>query len=273
MLEVNIFRILSAESGCGCAKPVVRPEVMARPGRRSGSYCYDGCRRRKNCPNHPTDGFAPIQPEVPLDLKLVGTRKPPFSIHVEGEAVFRGNYSPGMGREIAVTTVENREPGELPDVSADLPFLRLTPKGVEEKPYIRQERLSERGSTWSNSKIARLRDPSSKDYGQESLGSERNLDIKRSGTTAGRSRGVSIAHYAGWFVGSARASLTVVCDSPSGKLDFELDPSSHVPLIVEEEGGDEARRVHRVAIRLDEVDASDYGADRLFSANLEQRKE
>ena len=55
-----------------------------------------------------------------------------------------------------------------------------------------------------------------------------------------------------------RANLTIVCGSASGKLDFELDPSSGVTLLVKEDGGDELRRVHRVEIRLNEVNASDY---------------
>jgi hypothetical protein len=52
------------------------------------------------------------------------------------------------------------------------------------------------------------------------------------------------------------ASVLVVCGSPTGKLEVEMERPPRVALIVEEDGGAEPRRVHRMAIRLGTTNAS-----------------
>jgi hypothetical protein len=135
-------RIHSVESGCGCARPVVRPEVVA-PGQAAVvdvTAMAIPVGQKVALIKLRTD--SPIKPEVPLTLTIVGTRKPPFLFLLEGEAVFRGDYVTGMGREIAVLTVESHDKGAGPALTTDLPFLRLAPKGVEVKTLHRAGHFS-----------------------------------------------------------------------------------------------------------------------------------
>ena len=186
-----------------------------------------------------------------LTLKMVATRKPPFLHLLEGEVVFRGEYSPETSREIAVLTVENRGQGDLPEVSTNLPFLKLTPRGVEVKPFIEPGTLLHR---WKYLVEFKERPPSGSFQGTIMVKSPWDRDETLSFNVVGQLQsGLRAIPSMITLDGSGRgtASLLVVCGSPSGKLDLEIERPSRIPLIVEEEGADGERRVHRVTIRLE----------------------
>ena len=247
-------RILAAESGCGCARPVVRPELVA-PGQAAVvevTAMTIPVGEKVVRINLRTD--SPTKPEVALTLKLVGTRKPPFLFMLEGEAVFRGDYSRGMSREIAVLTVENREQGASPRVSTDLPFLRLTPNGVNTKPYVKPGTFLRK---WKYLVEITDRPPSGSFSGTVRAKSPWDSGETLSFNVMGQLQsGLRAFPSIITLDGSGRsASLLVVCGSPTSRLDLEEQPP-RVPLVVEDEGGDGARRVHRVTIGLGKAHAS-----------------
>jgi len=193
---------------------------------------------------------SPTKPEVALTLKLVGTRKPPFLFRIEGEAVFRGNYSHGMNREITVLTVENRDGGASPLVSANPAFLKVTPKGVEVKPYIMPGTFLRR---WKYLVEISERPPSGSFNGAVTVKSPWDPADALSLNVLGQLHsGLKAFPSLVTVDGSARGTVSflVVSGSPSGRLDLEIEQPPRVPLTVEEEGGDEARRVHRMTIGL-----------------------
>ena len=129
-------RIISVKSGCGCAKPEVSSRLVA-PGRVSlidvVAMTVPLGEKLVRIDVH-TD--SPLEPDVPLTVKLVGTRTPPFLYLLEGEAVFLGEYSQGMHRDVGVLTVENQDQGPGPEILLDLHFLHATLTGVEAKPFM-----------------------------------------------------------------------------------------------------------------------------------------
>ena len=199
---------------------------------------------------------SPIKPEVTLTLKLVGGRKPPFLFMLEGEPVFRGDYSSGMSREIAVLTIENGQQSESPVIGTDLSFLKLTPNGVDVKPYIKPGTFIRK---WKYLVEIKERPPSGAFSGSVTVKSPWDLDETLSFHVVGQLqsglRAFPPAITLDESVGGT-TSFLVVCGSPTSKLDLELEQLPGVPVIVEATGEAGVRRVHRVAIRMDRAHAS-----------------
>ncbi len=130
-------RILGIESGCGCTTPTVTASLVA-PGKKSEikveALPFPIGERRVHLVLH-TD--SPITPRVPLHLRMIGNRRPPFLLGIEGDLTFIGDQELDTGRELLVLTVESQghEDGKRPILKSDLP-LRFEPRGTEAKPYV-----------------------------------------------------------------------------------------------------------------------------------------
>ncbi len=242
--------IVSIKSGCGCAKPVVHPEVVA-PGQFAVvdvSAMTISVGEKFVHIDVRTD--SPLKPDVPLTLKLVGNRKPPFLHLIEGEVVFSGDDSRGMSRDIAVHTIENGEQGAPPEVCLDLPFLKATLTGVDTKPY-RQPGTFVR--KWMYRVELKERPPSDSFTGLLTAKGPWDLDDKLSLRVMGQMTSRPRAFPSAIELdpsGRELASLLVVCGTPSGAIDLTTERESRIPLILHEEGGSGERKVHRVTIRL-----------------------
>ncbi len=127
-------RVLSVESGCGCATPTVRPDIIA-PGKEGivdvlGTPLPVG-ERTVTIVLH-TD--SPVTPSVPLHLHMLSSQKAPFVIAASGALSYLPGFSTEEIREVVVWTVERDEEDERPMLKSGLPFLQFEPISVDEKP-------------------------------------------------------------------------------------------------------------------------------------------
>jgi Protein of unknown function (DUF1573) len=243
-------RVVSVKSGCGCARPVVSSELVA-PGRATlvdVAAMMVPLGEKLGRIDVRTD--SPVKPDVPLTVRLVGTRKPPFLYLLDGEVVFLGDYLPGMSRELGVLTVEHDRQGSAPKIRIDQPFLKATLAGVETKPFMEpgtflrrwkyNVELKERPSPASFTGLLTAESPW--EHGE-------SLSLNIIGQLQ---PGLRAFPKAVTLDGTGRepSSFLVVCGSPGGVLQVETEQPSAVPLIVEEEGGAVDRKTHRFTIRL-----------------------
>lgn len=126
--------IVQVESSCGCATPIVRPrtlapgqtdivEVMAAPlsiGEKVASVTLTT--------------NSPLTPKVVLQLRIVGSRRPPLMGQMGGELSFIGSVTSAMTRSIYVQTVElEGSAPEPPPLTSTLSELSIgSPRLVQE---------------------------------------------------------------------------------------------------------------------------------------------
>jgi len=127
-------RILSVESGCGCATPEVRPRVVA-PGARAVVEVQATPSETGERPVAillRTD--APASPRVLLELRILGSRRPPCLVSVEADLTYREGYTTEESREVFVVTLDSINSRVAPTPRSDLPFLRFGPPRVKSRP-------------------------------------------------------------------------------------------------------------------------------------------
>lgn len=123
-------KILDIISGCGCLKPEIAKSVVL-PGET-----LDVVARATPPPIGKKDiqllvkTDSPVENEIPLVVRLIARRKPPFVYDVFGDLQFRGEYSDSLSREVSLVTYE--ESGKKYDVGmhADLDFVAVEPLGI-----------------------------------------------------------------------------------------------------------------------------------------------
>ncbi len=76
-----------------------------------------------------------LTPIVKLHLRLIGMRRPPFLLKVQGDLTYLEDLRSAQPREIEVLTVETGPPAEEPKVVADLSFLDFERVRVQEGRY------------------------------------------------------------------------------------------------------------------------------------------
>lgn len=128
-------RITGIESGCGCTKPNVEPEVI-RPGATGtltaiGTPLTSG--QRDVVITVRTD--SPLTPEVRFTLTMINDRIPPFITAVAGDLNFVEASELVRPREVVVTTIEDGPQGLMPSIQSDLPLLDFGKPVVGESPY------------------------------------------------------------------------------------------------------------------------------------------
>ena len=249
-------RIASVTSACGCAKPVVHPELVA-PGQVAvvevvAMMIPFG----EKVVRFEVRTDSPVKPDIPLTLTLVGSRDPPFLYLLEGEAVFRGEYSPEMSGEISVLTIEKGEQGRSPEIGIDLPFLKPTLVRVEESSYIEPGTILRR---WKYRIEFKARPSSGSFTGILTARSPWDANETLSRSVIGQLRSGPRAFPSAITLDRSAqepTSLLVVCSSPSGVLDVVTDPSSANPVFVKEQGGGSERKIHRFDVGLEKPRAS-----------------
>jgi len=126
--------VRSARSSCGCSTPRVHPEVI-EPG---GSAAVDV---EATAPDigerlvHITlETDSARSPEVRLELRLIGGRKPPYLESLRGDLTYFDVRFEGTEREVQAFTVESDGAGRTPVARVDLPFLEVRPDGAFDMP-------------------------------------------------------------------------------------------------------------------------------------------
>ena len=82
-----------------------------------------------------------LTPTVTLHLRLIGMRRPPFLLRVQGDLAYLEDLRSAKPREIEVLTVETGAMAEEPNVVLDLPFLEF------ERVRVKEGRCSDLGTT------------------------------------------------------------------------------------------------------------------------------
>ncbi len=128
---VDPVRVLSVESGCGCAKPRVTPLLIEPGGRAKVEVVAPPISVGERVVPITLKTDAKHEPDVQLQLRVVGSRIPPFLLRASGELTYFMGYSPTETRELVVETIESLEPGP----HCDLPFIHCAPPTISDSPH------------------------------------------------------------------------------------------------------------------------------------------
>lgn len=245
-------RVLSTESGCGCARPIVRPAVVAPGGVATVDVSALPVPVGQKDVQITVHTDSATSPDVLLTLPIMGTREPPFLFQFWGDLNFRGGYSSDLSREITVATVEPRNQPAVADleVSTDVPFFKIEPAGIVEQPYTDTEAVLRK----RRYKVGFTEKPSGTFTGSVIV---KDPWEPRSSMTIG----VAGQFQSGLTVAPARvvlngpentkASLLVIADEPIAALDLDIEGPPGLPLTVEDSGlGKKAVRAHRLTVVL-----------------------
>jgi hypothetical protein len=128
--------VTSVESGCGCTKPTVEPRVVQPGGLCVVKFQATGLPVGERVVPLTVHTTSPKTPTVPLVLRIIGSRRPPFVLQVTGDLT---SLQPGRTddpRTITVITVETSPTPTVPRVTTDLPFITFdTPEISPTEPY------------------------------------------------------------------------------------------------------------------------------------------
>lgn len=127
-------RILSAESGCGCAEPRLSRSIVEPGGSTTVRVLAIGVGTGEKTVTLRFRTDSSIRPEVVVPLRMIGTRNPPYLLSLLGDLGFRGKASVGLTREFQLLTVESRAETKEPSVVLDLPFLEARKLGEKIEP-------------------------------------------------------------------------------------------------------------------------------------------
>jgi len=130
--DVNI---LSVSSGCGCATPTIHPNRI-RPGQ-------EGFMDVSAMP--PTLGERTVAfvlktdsartPELPFQLRMISSRRPPFILTVKGDLTFAGDFKSDETRDFFVQAVVTKQDDKQPIITTDLPFLKIDMVDIGTQSY------------------------------------------------------------------------------------------------------------------------------------------
>lgn len=129
-------RILDMQSSCGCLAPKIETMTI-EPGKvavvEARALPIDVGEKLATVILR-TD--SPLTPEVVLQLRMIGGRRPPYLLQAAGELTWMGDEAQGSRRTIAATNVEWADSRhEPPKLECTLPFLKVGSPDFEEEPY------------------------------------------------------------------------------------------------------------------------------------------
>lgn len=119
-------RVLTVESGCGCATPKVHPRLVRPGGVAIVEVEANPIEIGEKDVVITLETDSPATPIVPLTLRIIGCRRPPFIVSVTGDLTCQEGYSAEDTREIHVDTIERVASSHTPTLRCDLPFLGFT---------------------------------------------------------------------------------------------------------------------------------------------------
>ena len=118
------LKILPPVSGCGCAEPVLSRSDLG-PGEKAilrvDAQPIAVGEKRVSI-TVPTDSRA--TPSIALELRVLGSRRPPYLNRVVGDLTYNGKYDPHESRRVLVETIEPAGSDVAPTLQCDLPFLK-----------------------------------------------------------------------------------------------------------------------------------------------------
>jgi hypothetical protein len=250
-------RVLGIDAACGCVKPVAEPpdvEPAAATTIVVKAITPSTGTRIMPLTVH-TD--SPVQPDVRLTAKMTVRRKPPFLYDVNGDLTFRGAFAPSLTADISVVTFESSKEDAEPQVSTDLPFLKIERAGdfVESTSsvadvavvgpfFIRRRRYRVRfreapaenafvGTVTVTDPFRRAADRTLKVIGQ--LSAKAAPLVTPAATTFRREK-------------DAKRTFMVICDPPASSILCSVDACFAGGLTVDSSRAGPGGRIHKVTI-------------------------
>lgn len=123
----RVVRILEVKSSCGCATPRVEPTSIAPGGTGTVEIQALPLQVGERVANVTLITDSPITPRVVLQLRIIGSRRPPLLLTAAGDLSFVASPEEELAREIVATTVEHAESEPTPPIiKTDVQALELT---------------------------------------------------------------------------------------------------------------------------------------------------
>lgn len=262
------LRILGIDTPCGCVKPVAEPENVPPGGKTEilANAITPVTGTRSLTLKVRTDSS--LTPIVPLEMNLVVRRKPPFLYEAKGDLDFRGAFLHELVRSFSVVTFESEETTKEPELSTDLPFLKIqrtdlreqsaparaevtlgTPGIVRTRYY--EVQFKDRPPAPSFVGAVTITDP----FGRTPTKSLRVLGQLQddANTLMGVPRMLTLHKQQG-----ASASFRVFCKPPSQAVKHSIDETHRAHLSIKTDPGGSSRRVHRIdVVVVDPTELSD----------------
>lgn len=135
--------ILSADSSCGCAKPVVTPSLILPHRVASVDVTATPPPVGVRTANIVLTTSVAAQPNVSLMATIHTRRKPPYVITASGNLNFAGKPPAGEMPAVSVFVAAERLPDREPVLKADGEFLRFTLKSHTKKKYPNRDGIFE----------------------------------------------------------------------------------------------------------------------------------
>lgn len=123
-------QVLSVESGCGCARPTIRPDTIAPGEVATVDVRVDEIPIGEKLVPISLTTDSPATPRIDLNLKVIGRRPPPYLLKATGDLIWR-DFATAEPRELVVESLERKGDDRAPILKSDLPFLKITPRGGE----------------------------------------------------------------------------------------------------------------------------------------------
>jgi hypothetical protein len=74
-------------------------------------------------------------PELPFQLRMISSRKPPFILLAKGDLTFAGDIKSDESRDFFVQTVVTKQHNKQPIITTDLPYLKINVADVGTQSY------------------------------------------------------------------------------------------------------------------------------------------
>jgi len=129
--------ILEIISGCGCATPKVSTTTVAAGGETTVDVKALTFPVGEKVIRFAVETDSAVTKSVPLFLRVIGNRRPPFLMNVTGDLSYLGDGLSTNLRTVEVMTIEKKgDPHQVPKASCNLPFFEVETLDVVEKPYV-----------------------------------------------------------------------------------------------------------------------------------------
>jgi hypothetical protein len=133
-------RILEWSTSCGCATPRIEPTTILPQGVGIVEVQTVPFPTGEKTATITLRTDSPITPEVKLQLRVIGTRRPPYLLKALGDMSFQLDSASGVTREILAYSIEvSGSKPNPPIVTTDISFVHVGKSTlVDDKPYVEQ---------------------------------------------------------------------------------------------------------------------------------------
>ena len=74
-------------------------------------------------------------PELPFQLRMISSRKPPFILTTKGDLTFAGDFKSDEPRDFFVQVVVTKQDDKQPIITTDLPYLKIDMVDIDTQSY------------------------------------------------------------------------------------------------------------------------------------------